>query len=126
MVAGQLEQSSGGNIGLAWSITFLILAGIFVLAFAYHKIVLPYPPTDKPIHTTGSGSALEDFFRTFVLFFRKKNIIPTLLFLLFYRFAEAQLVKLVSPFLLDAREKGGLGLSTSEVGVVYGTVGIYG
>jgi PAT family beta-lactamase induction signal transducer AmpG len=44
--------------------------------------------------------------------------------LLFYRFAEAQLVKLVSPFLLDPRTKGGLGLTTSEVGIVYGTIGI--
>jgi len=33
-------------------------------------------------------------------------------------------VKLVSPFLLDARNTGGLGLTTSEVGIVYGTVGI--
>ena len=124
VVAGQLEESSGGSIGLAWSVTFMILAGIFVLAFIYHKVFLPYPLTDKPIHTTGSGSLLADFFKTFVLFFKKKNILSTLLFLLFYRFAEAQLVKLVSPFLLDAREKGGLGLGTSEVGVVYGTVGI--
>ena len=124
MLAGQLEQSSGGRIGFAWSITFLVLAAIFVLAFLYHRIFLPYPLNDKPIRTPGSSNALTDFFRTFVLFFRKKNILSILLFLLFYRFAEAQLVKLVSPFLLDAREKGGLGLGTSEVGVVYGTVGI--
>jgi PAT family beta-lactamase induction signal transducer AmpG len=46
------------------------------------------------------------------------------LFLLFYRFAEAQLVKLVTPFLLDGREVGGLGLTTGQVGFVYGAVGI--
>jgi PAT family beta-lactamase induction signal transducer AmpG len=34
------------------------------------------------------------------------------------------LVKLASPFLLDSREVGGLGLSTSEVGITYGTVGV--
>ena len=67
---------------------------------------------------------MKEFLQTFVLFFKKKDILATLAFLLFYRFAEAQLVKLVTPFLLDAREKGGLGLTTSEVGVVYGTVGI--
>jgi PAT family beta-lactamase induction signal transducer AmpG len=43
---------------------------------------------------------------------------------LFYRFAEAQLVKLVQPFLIDPRDKGGLGLTTSEVGIVYGTIGV--
>ena len=45
-------------------------------------------------------------------------------FILLYRFDEAQLGKVISPFLLDAREKGGLGLTTSQVGLVYGTFGI--
>jgi PAT family beta-lactamase induction signal transducer AmpG len=60
----------------------------------------------------------------FVLFFKKKGILAILAFLLFYRFGEAQLVKMVTPFLLDERELGGLGLTTSEVGVTYGTVGV--
>ncbi len=47
-----------------------------------------------------------------------------LAFLLLYRLGESQLVKLASPFLLDAQEAGGLALTTGEVGFVYGTVGI--
>lgn len=65
-----------------------------------------------------------EFLRAFVIFMQKKDIWNILGFLLFYRFAEAQLVKLVQPFLLDPRSKGGLELTTSEVGIVYGTVGI--
>lgn len=65
-----------------------------------------------------------EFLKAFVIFMQKKDIWKILGFLLFYRFAEAQLVKLVQPFLLDPRDKGGLGLTTSEVGIVYGTVGI--
>ena len=65
-----------------------------------------------------------EFLKAFVIFMKKKDIWAILGFLLFYRFAEAQLVKLVQPFLLDPRDKGGLGLTTSEVGIVYGTVGI--
>lgn len=65
-----------------------------------------------------------EFLKAFVIFMQKKDIWNILGFLLFFRFAEAQLVKLVQPFLLDPIEKGGLGLSTSEVGIVYGTVGI--
>jgi PAT family beta-lactamase induction signal transducer AmpG len=57
-------------------------------------------------------------------FFRKPGIVRMLAFLLLYRLAEAQLVSLVSPFLLDDRDTGGLGLSTAEVGFVYGTLGI--
>ena len=56
----------------------------------------------------------------------KKNIVPALLFMLLFRLPEAQLVKIINPFLLDPIAKGGLGLSTSTVGIVYGTVGIIG
>jgi PAT family beta-lactamase induction signal transducer AmpG len=124
VLAGQIEQSSSGNISLAWSVTFAVLAGVFVFTSLYHHFILPYPVTDKPVHTAGSGAVTRDFFKTFVLFFKKKDILATLAFLLLYRFAEAQLVKLAAPFLLDVKEKGGLGLSTSDVGIVYGTVGI--
>jgi PAT family beta-lactamase induction signal transducer AmpG len=65
-----------------------------------------------------------EFLKAFVIFMQKKDIWNILGFLLFFRFAEAQLVKLVQPFLLDPRIKGGLELTTSEVGIVYGTVGI--
>jgi len=65
-----------------------------------------------------------EFLKAFVVFMQKKDIWTILGFLLFFRFAEAQLVKLVQPFLLDPRNEGGLGLTVSEVGIVYGTVGI--
>jgi PAT family beta-lactamase induction signal transducer AmpG len=124
VVAGQLETGLQGNIAMAWAITFGILAALFLLFFIYHKFILPYPVSDAPAVGDPSRTRMSEFFNIFLLFFRKKYIVPTLAFLLLYRFAEAQLVKLVSPFLLDARAVGGLGLTTSEVGIVYGTVGI--
>ncbi len=124
VLAGQLELRTNGNTAFAWSVTFGILAGLFLLFFIYHKFILPYPVSDKPTISGDARNPFAEFLRVFALFFKKKNIVVTLAFLLLYRFAEAQLVKLVSPFLLDAREEGGLGLTTSEVGIVYGTVGI--
>lgn len=124
VVAGTFETRLQGNIAAAWSITFGILAALFLLFFIYHKFILPYPPVDKPSVRQPGVNPVKEFVNIFVLFFRKKGIVATIAFLLFYRFAEAQLVKLVSPFLLDGRELGGLGLTTSEVGIVYGTVGI--
>jgi MFS transporter, PAT family, beta-lactamase induction signal transducer AmpG len=85
---------------------------------------LPYPPADRPSLSGEARGFLGEFFRTFALFFKRRDIGVVLLVLLFYRFAEAQLVKMVSPFLLDPRELGGLGLTTSQVGWAYGTVGI--
>jgi PAT family beta-lactamase induction signal transducer AmpG len=124
VLAGTIEAQTVGNIVAAWSSTFVATAVLFLLFFLYHKFVLPYPHSDRPLLGAGASGILHGFIQTFLVFFRKKNILATIAFLLFYRFAEAQLVKLVTPFLLDPRDKGGLGLTTSEVGFVYGTVGI--
>jgi len=122
-LAGYLETSTG-SIPTAWSITFFILAGLFLSLAIYHKFILPYPVSDKPTVSDASHNVLKEFFNTFGSFFKKKEIGIILAFLLLYRFAEAQLVKLVTPFLLDPRVEGGLGLTTQEVGIVYGTVGV--
>lgn len=124
VLAGWLENSTG-SIATGWSITFFVLAGIFIALFIYHKFLLPYPISDKAtLAESSSSQILKEFFNTFATFFKKKEIVVILLFLLLYRFAEAQLVKLVTPFLLDPRAEGGLGLTTQEVGIVYGTVGV--
>lgn len=122
VLAGTLEPRRG--IPQAWSITFLVIAVLFGVLCLYHRFILPYPAYDRSTLKEKSKGVLSEFIHTFVLFFQRKDILVILLFLLFYRFAEAQLVKLVSPFLLDPRTKGGLGLTTSEVGIVYGTIGI--
>jgi PAT family beta-lactamase induction signal transducer AmpG len=116
--------AQSGNIPLAWSVTFVVLGVLFIMFFVYHRFILPYPVADGPVLNDASHGILREFVRTFVVFFKKKDIVAILAFLLLYRFAEAQLMKLVSPFLLDVRAKGGLGLTTTEVGIVYGTVGI--
>ncbi len=113
-----------GNIRLAWSITFFILAGLFFLFFVYHRFILPHPDSDKQSDTGNFNDIIRKFGETFASFFRKKGIVLTLFYLLFYRLGEAMLVKMISPFMLDAREIGGLGLTTGQVGMVYGTVGI--
>lgn len=117
-------EARAGNIPLSWVITFVILTVLFLLFFIYHKFILPYPTTDKAAPRKESEGLLTEFFRTFVIFFKRKHIIVIITFLLIYRLGESQLVKLASPFLLDAREIGGLGLTTGEVGLVYGTIGI--
>ena len=123
ILAGQIEESSG-DIAYAWTITFFITSGLFVLFFIYHLVALPYPKADSQRRDVTAGSLIKNFIETFAVFFKKKSILLILGFILLYRFGEAQLVKLASPFLLDPIESGGLALSTSEVGFVYGTVGV--
>ena len=113
-----------GDVAFSWAVTFAVLSLAFVSFGLFHRYMLPRPESDRPGTAESLLTFMKEFSRTFVSFFRKEKIGVLLLFLLFYRFAEAQLVKLVSPFLLDAREAGGLGLNTGQVGFVYGTIGI--
>ncbi|MBP1678988.1 MAG: putative rane protein [Bacteroidetes bacterium] len=122
VVAGRLEAV--GDLKMAWSLTFGILAVIFVGFAVYHRLRLPRPASDHPVRSEGSTTVVREFLTVFARFFRKPRMLAILAFLLFYRFGEAQLVKMVTPFLLDPRSSGGLGLSTGEVGIAYGTVGV--
>lgn len=113
-----------GNIPLAWSITFFILSGFFIAIFIYHRFVLPRPDSDKSSNQTSASEIMREFGATFVSFFQKPGIGMAIAFMLLYRLGEAMLVKMASPFLLDAREVGGMALTTGQVGLVYGTVGV--
>lgn len=120
ILAGWLEKKLG-NVQAAWSYTLYGAGAFFVLLALYHRFVLPRPLNDRP---AGDANSVKAFFNSFASFFKKPGIWMTIAFILLYRLGEAQLVKMASPFMLDPVEKGGLGLDTSQVGVVYGTVGV--
>ena len=126
VLAGELETHTK-SISMAWSITFYVLAGLFIAFYLYHSYILPRPKSDaENVTKKDIKVVLSEFISTFSSFFSKKQAGIAILFMLLYRLPEAQLVKLINPFLLDPLNKGGLGLSTAEVGIVYGTVGILG
>lgn len=119
-------SGASGNISFAWLVVFVTLSAFFFAVALYHSWVLPRPTSDKGNSDMSASSIFKEFLETFKSFFQKKQIGMSILFMLLYRFPEAQLVKLINPFLLDPIDKGGLGLTTGEVGIVYGTVGIIG
>jgi PAT family beta-lactamase induction signal transducer AmpG len=119
-------SGASGNIPMAWLVVFAVLSAFFFIVAAYHSWALPHPAADDNRSATTASDIFKEFFETFKTFFQKKQIVVALLFMLLYRLPEAQLVKLINPFLLDPIDKGGLGLTTGEVGIVYGTVGIIG
>lgn len=123
ILAGILEKRFD-NIPKAWTLIFYLLAAGFFLFGLYHAAQLPKPSSDAVQPKRKGKEMLNAFWETFFTFFKKKGSFVAILFILFYRFSEAQLVKLSSPFLLDERSVGGLGLSTTEVGSVYGVVGV--
>jgi PAT family beta-lactamase induction signal transducer AmpG len=138
-LAGVIERRTGNSI-FAWSTVFALAAGMFLCLGVYHRSVLPFPECDKPSSHENAASTplvqnrqsafpafkgfVGQFFKTFGTFFQKPKIITLLLFLLLYRLGEAQLVKIIPIFLHASFERGGLGMATEEIGVIYGTVGV--
>lgn len=126
VIAGMLETHTG-NIPLAWQLTLLITSVIFALLSLWHTFFLPKPQTDQSSLQGGQQSAsiiFKEFGRTFVTYFRKKGIWLAMIFMLVYRLPEAFLIKMINPFLVADIAKGGLGLTTESVGLVYGTIGV--
>ena len=119
MLVGYIQEIT--NMKFAWSVAMGISAILFILFFIYHNKVLP---PEKPVDDTDEKNLTKTFLKTFVSFFKKKEIGLILTFLLIYRLGEAQLVKIASPFFLDAREAGGLGLDNIQLGFINGTVGL--
>lgn len=122
VLAGILEPRFG--VPVAWASALAFAAVVMALLAGYHRWWLPRPDMDRPAPRAAGSTLIGGIGRTFAQFFHKPRIGVLLAFLLFYRFAEAQLVKLVAPFLLDGRDQGGLGLTTSQVGIAYGTIGV--
>jgi PAT family beta-lactamase induction signal transducer AmpG len=125
MLAGMLENM-GYGLSFAWSVTFGCMSVIFIALFVYHFFVLPRPEINRAKKQLDVKQVGREFVETFATFFRKKNVVVAIAFMLLYRFPEAQLTKIVMPFLVDPTDKGGLALSTVEIGFVYGTIGVIG
>lgn len=126
ILAGSIETCTG-DIPFAWSVAFGVLSVFFLMVSLYHGWALPRPVADSARDSSRSAhDVFREFVDTFRSFFRKKQIWAAVAFMLLYRLPEAQLVKLINPFLLDPVSEGGLGLSTKVVGFVYGTIGIIG
>lgn len=120
ILAGALEQRFG--VEAAWTTVFLLLGGLMALLGLYHVRALPATP--KVGGAARSLGAIRDTLLDVIkTFFAKPGIWLAILFIILFRAGEGQIQSIGPLFLRDAREVGGLGLTTAEVGWAYGTVG---
>ena len=126
-VAGLIETRTG-NIPGSWRITLMITAILFAAVTLYHTFFIPKPADDTSHLSSEAGNRAKEIFkefgRTFATYFTKPGVLLVIVFMLLYRLPEAFLIKMCMPFLVAARDAGGLGLPTAEVGIVYGTIGV--
>lgn len=119
VLAGHLEKSMPP--AQAWAVIFGILGFMMIGLGLYHSWALPAQ------QNTNTDASMRNVFTTLqdviVDFFKKPGIWLAILFIILFRAGEGQIQTIGPLFLREAKELGGLGLSTKEVGIVYGTVG---
>lgn len=119
LLAGYLEHLYDDN-QKAWSFTMIFVGLIMSVLTVYNYFSTP--KAELPIK---AGETEEKNFATvFASFFKKKQIGLILSFILLFRLGESQLLKMLTPFLVDKTDVGGLGLATEDVGIIYGTFGL--
>lgn len=118
-LAGELEKQLG--IASAWMVVMMCYGGMMLVLGIYNMRMLPQSTQGSEVHSVAEGFAtLKD---VIITFFQKKYVWAGLAFIVFYRFAEGQAIKITPLFFKAARADGGLGLTTSEIGVLYGVFG---
>ncbi len=120
LLAGHFEKTMG--VTSAWTIVFCILAAMMITLGLYNGWALP--PAKNPVSSDTTAAAIAGTLKEVIIdFFKKPGIWVAILFIILFRAGEAQVQTIGPLFLREARELGGLGLTTAEVGAVYGTVG---
>lgn len=119
LLAGYLEHRFSNNVQ-AWSYTMIFVGIVMSILTVYNYFATP--KSELPI---ADGKTEEkNFGKVFSSFFKKKQIVLVLAFILLFRLGESQLLKMLTPFLVDPISDGGMGLETEDVGLIYGTFGL--
>ena len=125
MLANELVKYSG-NETKAWSATFIITALIMLALFFYNRHAMPSPENDVAVKANSISDIFKSFGEIITSYFRKPGVIYSIIFLLLFRFPEAQLGKIGKLFLMDPVSSGGLGLDKGEIGFINGIIGVIG
>jgi MFS transporter, PAT family, beta-lactamase induction signal transducer AmpG len=119
VLAGRLEARM--DVAQAWMIVFGALAAVLILLSAYHSWALPGSSTQRrPGTWRGTLETLKSVIVTFV---QKPRILLLVAFIILFRAGEGQVTTIGPLFLRAPGADGGLGLTTEQVGAIYGTFG---
>lgn len=129
-LAGWLEGEVG--VAPAWSLILALLALIVAALATWNWRMLPQdrrPP--RPAPAAGEAGAATTGWRAIartqrdvvVSFLAKPRIALAIAFIVLFRFGEGQVQTIGPLFLIEPRAQGGLGLTTSQVGDIYGLAG---
>lgn len=109
----------------SWMAVFIIMAVLMVVLGVYHACVLP--KVERSVHERFDiGEQVREFVKTLRVFVGKPHIVSALCFILLFRLPEGLLTKIVPLFLMRGADEGGLAMSDTDFGLIYGTLGVIG
>ena len=109
----------------SWMAVFIIMAVLMVVLGVYHACVLP--KVERSVHERFDiGEQVHEFVKTLRVFVGKPHIVSALCFILLFRLPEGLLTKIVPLFLMRSADEGGLAMSDTDFGLIYGTLGVIG
>jgi len=105
----------------AWAIIMAIYAVVMLCLGLYNRKFLPATANQTTVKSASDvWLTLKD---VIVSFFQKKHIWYGILFIMLYRFAEGQAIKIMPLFFKAERTAGGLGMQESTLGMLTGIFG---
>ena len=99
VILGGFLEHKFGDKSKAWSYTMIVVALIMAVLTIYNFFITPKVEEITETETTHKAS----FGEVFATFFQKKQIGLILAFILLFRLGESQLLKMLTPFLIDPK-----------------------
>ena len=109
-------------LNYGWATAFGICAIMFVLIYLFQRWYLPYPRNYA--RESGAPQQTTSFIEAFKTYFQQDKIGWIVTYVLIFRLGDSLTFKMAPPFLMDKVEKGGLAVSTSDMGLLSGTIGV--
>ena len=139
-LAGTLAEKTSLGVSGGWLGAFLACTVLLGLCALFHKIALPEPERleevgqhekkslDFPASDSSEGErarlSTKEFLSVFLDWLEQPGIVAIVIYILIFRAGDALMLKMAQPFLLRPTSEGGLGISTADVGILYGTIGV--
>lgn len=124
LMAASYLAGATGQAGLSAETSKFIKIGLIIFIIWGAFLVPAVRQAFKDAFSSAARVSRVPFDEVFASFFARPGIARMVTFLLVYRLGEALLLKMSGPFLVKPVAEGGLGLSSAQYGLAYGTFGI--
>jgi PAT family beta-lactamase induction signal transducer AmpG len=123
-LAGKLAETTTLGVKGGWAVSFAVCAALLLICAAFHAFALPEPDVEASTKEGSKHLTPKEFLNVLTTWLNQPRIAIVVFYILIFRLGDALMMKMAQPFLLDPAEKGGLAITTADVGIIYGTVGM--